>query len=295
MAKGLMTNRNLDRPGRRFAPACEVVERRELLSMVIPTYSAPAPSSVVTGGLDPGSDSGVAKGIGLTNFRQPTFAGLAPAYAVVQLFGQRLGDSGPIPLGQTVADDNGRWALTAGPLVDGAYRVTVSETAPGGFPTPPVNLVPANGFAPFTLIVDTAGPRVAELAFDPAARRITVVFQAPGSLFNLDSIQHSAHYTLVRANDPRQVRALSLATSPAVSGFYTGAVAEVLTIQGGPLRPGRYTFQVASGGVTDLAGNALDGEFRGTFPTGDGRPGGNFLATLTVPRALPAGHRARRR
>jgi hypothetical protein len=43
----------------------------------------------------------------------------------------------------------------------------------------------------------------------------------------------------------------------------------------------------SSGGVLDLAGNALDGEFGGTFPSGDGTQGGDFSATFTVAAAAP--------
>ena len=48
--------------------------------------------------------------------------------------------------------------------------------------------------------------------------------------------------------------------------------------------------------IADRAGNALDGEFRGTFPSGNGIAGGNFRArlvyngrTVLAPQALPAG------
>jgi hypothetical protein len=44
----------------------------------------------------------------------------------------------------------------------------------------------------------------------------------------------------------------------------------------------RYRIVVLSGstGVTDLVGNQLDGEFNGTFPSGDSKPGGNFVQDL---------------
>ena len=51
-----------------------------------------------------------------------------------------------------------------------------------------------------------------------------------------------------------------------------------------------YAIVVKSGptGVTDLVGNELDGEFSGTFPSGNGTPGTNFfedlgLKTLVAP------------
>jgi hypothetical protein len=39
--------------------------------------------------------------------------------------------------------------------------------------------------------------------------------------------------------------------------------------------------------IRDLGGNALDGEFSGTFPSGNGTQGGNFVATFTVAGIQP--------
>jgi Bacterial Ig-like domain len=46
---------------------------------------------------------------------------------------------------------------------------------------------------------------------------------------------------------------------------------------------------VGSGAATirDLSGNALDGEFSGTFPSGNGTQGGDFVATFTVAGIQP--------
>jgi hypothetical protein len=290
------------RRGRGFAPACEAIEPREMLSGFTPV------PVTITGGLAPGIETGIVPGLQVTDFRQPTFAGTTLAgmkpvgYAIVQLFAQRFGDGGPKPLGQTVSDPTGGWSLTVGPLVDGIYRVTASVTAPGtdattdpgSFPTPPRDLTPTGQGPPQLVVVDTVGPRVAGLSFDPAAGQISVTFQDAGLGLDPVSLNNPANYVLVRANDPRGARPITLVAQPGVSGFYTGALTEVLTVVGGPLVPGAYTFEVASAGVVDRAGNALDGEFLGTFPSGDGHPGGNFLATLTVPRA-PRGPRARAR
>lgn len=51
-------------------------------------------------------------------------------------------------------------------------------------------------------------------------------------------------------------------------------------------RGGKYEVLINSGtgdtGIQDLAGNALDGNFYGSFPSGDGLPGGNFVATVST-------------
>ena len=54
-------------------------------------------------------------------------------------------------------------------------------------------------------------------------------------------------------------------------------------------RGGKYEVVINSGtgdsGIQDVAGNALDGNFYGSFPSGDGLAGGNFVA------AIPTFHR----
>ena len=52
------------------------------------------------------------------------------------------------------------------------------------------------------------------------------------------------------------------------------------------------TYQVTLAGtgatvIMDLDGNSLDGEFSGTFPSGDGTQGGNFVAEFTVAAIEP--------
>jgi len=55
------------------------------------------------------------------------------------------------------------------------------------------------------------------------------------------------------------------------------------------MRQARLVFRAYSGAHGDRAGNALDGEFRGARPSGDGVPGGDFVARLDFDgrRAFP--------
>jgi hypothetical protein len=62
------------------------------------------------------------------------------------------------------------------------------------------------------------------------------------------------------------------------SSFASAVVAAINN--GRSLRGGPYTLIVRSGGIQDVAGNALDGHFFGTFPSGDGAAGGDFAARL---------------
>jgi hypothetical protein len=45
--------------------------------------------------------------------------------------------------------------------------------------------------------------------------------------------------------------------------------------------------RLVRGGVRDLAGNVLDGEFSGALPSGNGAPGGDFVADFTVEALAP--------
>jgi hypothetical protein len=61
----------------------------------------------------------------------------------------------------------------------------------------------------------------------------------------------------------------------------------VATVNGGRrLRGGFYTLRIRSGGVQDVAGNPLDGKFFGTFPSGNGSPGGDFMARIVSVRKV---------
>ena len=66
------------------------------------------------------------------------------------------------------------------------------------------------------------------------------------------------------------------------SGFSFDASGTVLTLNYTGLPDDNYTLTLLSGATggtnfTDLAGNALDGEFSGSFPSGNGVAGGNFV------------------
>lgn len=53
-----------------------------------------------------------------------------------------------------------------------------------------------------------------------------------------------------------------------------------LDVAGAFLLPDTYQVRLASGGVADEDGSPLDGEFAADLPSGDGAPGGDFVATF---------------
>src|SRR5262249_13777516 len=61
----------------------------------------------------------------------------------------------------------------------------------------------------------------------------------------------------------------------------------VLTLTYASLPEDNYTLTLLSGtsggsNFTDASGNALDGEFSGSFPSGNGSPGGDFVTTFSM-------------
>jgi hypothetical protein len=80
-------------------------------------------------------------------------------------------------------------------------------------------------------------------------------------------------------------------TAAPVAGSATGAMQIVATFSGATAND-QYLITVrgtGNGPARDWAGNALDGEFTGLFPTGDGTPGGDFnLSFIVISPVLPA-------
>jgi large repetitive protein len=251
--------------------------------------------ALLTGYLDPASLSGPsrAEGLNITNVTRPTFEGMAAPFAIVQLFAQQ-GNSDPtmnLSLGQTIAGPDGFWSLTSPTLSDGAYTISASMISQAGFPTAPVLIVSPDN----PLIIDTIAPRVTGLAFNPHTGVITVVISGAWSGPYLPSLLDPNNYVMMPKRSLIGSNSTQQTLYPAISGFYTSAESATLQFQA-PLAAGHYLFMVKSGGVIDLAGNALDGEFTGHFPSGNGQPGGNFIVQLNVPHHLAKPHpRATRR
>ena len=121
---------------------------------------------------------------------------------------------------------------------------------------------------------------------------ILVTFQdygGPGNAgvgLNLSSLIDANNYSLTKYHQhgPAAYLVTSISVTP---GNLTGSQLVTLQFNGGKyLRGGHYFFTVHSvsptdlTGVRDIAGNALDGEFYGYFPSGNNAPGGDFIAEL---------------
>lgn len=263
----------------------------------------------LTGQLDPKSDSGVSQTDNITNVRLPSFNGYTEPHAWVSLVAVSQDDSGDIVIGRVEADSSGYWTMRAGTILpDGAY--TIQATATDQFnvttvtnPPSPVTIVP-------TLIIDTVGPKVVlPFSFPRNTGKLTVTFQDPNPTGALDGLGAPAISGLIDAGGnilsslhdnrnwmitkphtrPGALLFTSLVASSATGNYYD-PISVLATINGGhKLRGGSYTLTISSGkeGITDVAGNQLDGEFYGYFPSGNNKRGGDFVAVIdTVHRIV---------
>jgi hypothetical protein len=245
-------------------------------SAVIVAIPTATPS--LAGHLDPNSDTGISHTDGITRDNTPTYVGTSAPTAVVSLFAQAAGGS-PLLIGQGVTDAAGQWSITpAFALGDGVYAVTGTAVIAPGTPTPSISFG--------TLVVDTVGPRVTGVSFNRFTGRFTVTYQDNLSGLDQFSLVDGANYRFsarpvsAKVAVPGQLFALSASVTPA--SLATDPQTVILTLNHRlPLRGGRYLLAVLSGGIGDVAGNALDGNFYGTLPSGNGLPGGNFVAQIT--------------
>lgn len=249
---------------------------------VTASSSTSAIVGTLTGHLDPLTDSGPSNTDGVTNVDRPRFLGTAAPYAVIQVYAQ-LNGSVPtelLTLGQAIAGPDGTWSLNSRTLQDGVYTITASMVPQAGSPTVPVPLLPN------PLVIDTSAPRVTTLSFSQQTGTITVVFQDALSGLYLPSLSNPSNYVVTFPHKLRgQSFTLQSGTPSAISGFYTSAFAESIVIGGThPVPMGRYGFKILSAGIIDRAGNALDGEFTGRVPSGNGVAGGDFVASLSAHR-----------
>ena len=116
---------------------------------------SPSPTFAFTGGLAPVPANGPFISSGYATTNQPTFDGTAAAYAIVQLFARPANLDVELPLGETVADTNGRWSLATGPLAAGGYLVTAKVTPPAGYPSEMMALTSNHG----TFFINMSPPR----------------------------------------------------------------------------------------------------------------------------------------
>jgi hypothetical protein len=236
-----------------------------------PVVVDPAAAGTFTVGLDPASDTGVSSRDGITRMRKLTLLGTGPIGALVRVTGVPLAPGGaPFLAGQATVDDQGRWSLVTAPLADGAYRFDSQSQRDFWSPI-------LRASSP-TLLIDTVGPRVVAAALDAAKGRLGLTIRDERS--GVAPVPAAGAWSVSRRLG-RLARALPV-SGVATSGGENGRVITLALDRGRRLAAGVYDLDGTGAGLTDLAGNALDGEFRGAWPTGDGRPGGALAARFTL-------------
>ena len=246
---------------------------------------------VVTGQLNPSSDTGKFHNDGVTNHNQPNFFGTTEPFAHVRLFA-----NGTL-VGRTEALSDGSWNITSNRLADGTYAITATGQDQAGLPIAPrafpISVVTNGG--PNVLTIDTVGPRVVNAFFDRFTGTVSLTFSDFGGTGLLqEGLVDSANYAFnnqhARPLGKYIIGAINV-TSGTGTGDQTVDLSIVSTYRGTPLtrRVLRGFFQIIAhsasvlntSGIQDLAGNGLDGEFYGPgSASGNGIPGGDFVANF---------------
>jgi PKD repeat protein len=254
--------------------------------IVANTASVADRAITLTGMLNPFSDSGVSNSDDITNVTQPDFFGTSEPFSHVSLFATAMGGGPLVPIGQVQAGSDGAWNIASGvSLADGHYVITATAVDQFGVTTTTApTVITAN------LFIDTKGPRITGVFFNRLNGQVDYTIQdpSPASGVYLASLLDSANYQLVfvhaRKNFPGKFIVTNVTATP--DPVTANAFDVAVTFNSGAiLKGGFYVFTIRDSSahkssVRDIAGNHLDGEFYGSFPSGNGVNGGDFVAEL---------------
>ncbi|MBM4048998.1 MAG: hypothetical protein FJ279_28190, partial [Planctomycetes bacterium] len=223
------------------------------------TIDTVGPSAPNAPDLEAASDTGASSSDNVTKDATPTvsLSGFG-AYYRLERDGAQV--SGNYATAYTFTEPTG--------LADGAYGYRLFSVDAAG------NLSAAS--AGLTVQVDTVGPRVTSLSPAPGSTAANVA--AVVARFNEDLAGATVNAATFR------VAKSGVAVDGTVT-YDSGLDAATFT-PSAALPEGDYQVRlVGDGSIEDLAGNRLDGEYVGSFPSGNGAPGGDFVATFTNPAA----------
>ena len=263
-----------------FTVTVHVVDIDGASTTVINTINVADRVLTITGSLNAASDTGEFNFDGVTKDNMPVYNGYtSEAGARVFLYAQSTTPGSPLLLlGQGVSNASKFWAIRADEdLADGNYNIFATALDRGGFTTSTSTLL-ASGNQGGPLEIDTAGPKVDSVFLNRANGSIDLSFQDNLSGLDQNQVMNAQNLSLTKLNSRAGSFLINAITSR--QNGRTGPDDVSLSINNGaPLRGGLYTFTVFDK-VLDVAGNALDGEFYGFFPSGNNIPGGNFVADL---------------
>ena len=238
----------------------------------------------MTGNVNESSISGQSTGTtDVTNNNQPDFQGTSQPFSDISLFATPTG-AVPIPIGTTQAGSDGSWNLVSTiPLPDKYYAITATGVDQFGKITTP----PRSASCPRC----SSTPRPGDHRGGLRSARCDLGGQLPGhrQRMDLEGVETVRSITAKPLAKNVHVLPYILPTSITVQpGPTLGSFVEATIVfhHGRELRGGLYTILINSGsgnsGIEDNAENAMSGTFYGHFPTGNGRPGGNFQALLAT-------------
>jgi hypothetical protein len=237
--------------------------------------------SVLSGQLDPLSDTGVSNTDGITAINQPAFIGTAMPYAIVQLYARRSDQAQPVLLGQAVANANGAWNLAVGALPDGVYQFSASEIPPTGLPSPMVALTPGS------VIIDTVPPVVLAVIAQHGSSVVSVAVRDVLSGLDPTSVTNPANYALLVTHGAR-IHPSTVTIVPNAMVRPGDPVTVALQFDRAVrIHEGQ---TIAVGAISDLAGNRLPREYFHIGIVGGGLP----AAQSSVRGAARIHHRFRR-
>jgi len=247
---------------------------------------------VLTGQLNPASDSGLSTGIlDVTNVKQPDFYGTSEPFSHVTLFATALPSGAPVQIGQVQAGSDGAWNIKSViGLTNGHYEIFATAVDQFGVTTTTAPTVITTD-----LLIDTTGPVIAGMFFNPLNGQVDYIIKnpvnpdgsAPSGVW-VNTLLDSSNYLLTTVHAGKAypgkwvVTNVTATADPTIANAYDVAV----TFNGGaPIKGGYYLFTIrdSSNGhssVQDLAENHLDGVFYGSFPSGNGINGSDFVAEL---------------
>ena len=176
------------------------------------------------------------------------------------------------------------------PLADGHYLITATAVDQFGITTTPTAAVITSN-----LLIDTTGPVIAGVFFNRLNGQVDYIIKdpvpasggAPSGVW-VNTLLDSSNYLLTKVHAGKAypgkwvVTNVTATPDPTIPFAYDVAV----TFNGGAtIKGGYYLFTIrdSSNGdssVQDLAENHLDGVFYGSFPSGNGINGSDFVAEL---------------
>ena len=253
----------------------------------------------VTGTINPSSVSGLSHGDpAVTNVTQPDFYGTVLATlpggasvpegnADVSLTATNVATGVATLIGSVQAGSDGAWNIMSDvALPDGTYSITA--TAVDQFGSQQHDNPGSDRRR--SLLIDTVGPVITGAFFNRLNGEVDYTIQDPGpdpSGVAISTLLDSSNYLFTKVHANKAYPGKWIVTNVSVTaGAAAGSYDVAVTFNSGrPIRGGFYLFTIrdSSNGessVQDMAENHLDGHFYGSFPSGNGINGSDFVAEL---------------